>query len=119
MNQLTRRQFMGRGTAGLAGILTFGIPPAVAQRREVTMLGWSHFVPESDAKLKQLLEKFAREANVGARSDHVPNVQLASKQAAEVQTKAGHDLMMFYNEQTWRHRDQLVDMDDVVGELNK
>jgi hypothetical protein len=39
MNQLTRRQFMGRGTAGLAGILAFGIPPAVAQRREVTMLG--------------------------------------------------------------------------------
>ena len=119
MNQVTRRQFVRRATAGLAGILAFRIPPAVAQKREVTMLGWSHFVPESDARLKQLLEKFSREANVVARSDHVPNVQLASKQAAEVQTKAGHDLMMFYNEQTWRYRDQLVDMDDVVGELNK
>lgn len=119
MNQVTRRQFIGRATAGLAGILAYRVPPAFAQKREITMLGWSHFVPESDAKLKQLLEKFAREANVGTRSDHVPNVQLASKQAAEVQTKAGHDLMMFYNEQTWRYRDQLVDVDDVVGELNK
>src|SRR5205809_6590825 len=89
MNQLTRRQFIGSATAGLAGILAFRVPPAIAQKREVTMLGWSHFVPESDAKLKQLLEKFSREANVGARSDHVPNVQLATKQAAEVQTRAG------------------------------
>lgn len=100
-------------------MLAAGAGPAVAQKREVTMLGWSHFVPASDAKLKELLEKFAKEAGVAARSDHVPNVQLATKQAAEVQTRAGHDLMMFYNEQGWRYRDHLVDLDDVVGELNK
>jgi len=93
--------------------------PALAQKREVTMLGWSHFVPASDAKLKELLERFSKEANVTARADHVPNVQLAAKQAVEVQTRAGHDLMMFYNEQGWRYRDHLVDLDDVVGELNK
>src|SRR5262245_66444690 len=93
MKRVTRRQVVRRTTAGLAGILAYRVPPAFAQRREITMLGWSHFVPESDTKLKQLLEKFAREANVGARSDHVPNVQLATKQAAEVQTKAGHDIM--------------------------
>src|SRR5436305_15038172 len=100
MNQLTRRQFIGSATAGLAGILAFRVPPAIAQKREVTMLGWSHFVPESDAKLKQLLEKFAREVNVGARSDHVPNVQLATKQAAEGQTKASRDHRMPYNKQS-------------------
>src|SRR5207249_9596752 len=113
MNQLTRRQFIGSATAGLAGILAFRVPPAIAQKREVTMLGWSHFVPESDKKLKELVDKFSKEAGVTARADHVPNVQLAAKQAAEVQTRAGHDLMMFYNEQGWRHRDSLVDLDDV------
>src|SRR5438067_13062477 len=99
MNQLTRRQFIGSATAGLAGILAFRVPPAIAQKREVTMLGWSHFVPESDAKLKQLLEKFSREANAGAGPDHVPNVQLATRRAAGVQTKAGHDPRMFYTTQ--------------------
>ena len=100
MDQLTRRQFIGRaaaGAAGLAGILASGTAPAVAQKREVTMLGWSHFVPASDAKLKELVEKFGKEANVTVRSDHIPHPQLAAKQAAELQTRAGHDLMMFFN----------------------
>ncbi len=122
MDRVTRRQFMAHtaaGATGLAGILLTRTPPAFAQKREVTMLGWSHFVPESDKKLKELMEKFSKETGVNARADHVPNIQLAAKQAAEVQTRAGHDLMMFYNEQGWRHRDQLVDLDDVVGELNK
>lgn len=115
----TRRQFIGAGAAGLAGVLMTKTPPAVAQKREVTMLGWSHFVPESDVKLKELCEKFSRETGVTARTDHVQNIQLAAKQAAEVQTRAGHDITMFYNEQSWRYRDHLVDLDDVVGELNK
>ncbi len=122
MHRVTRREFLNQaasGTAAVAGILLSRTPPAFAQKREVTMLGWSHFVPESDKKLKELVDKFAKEAGVIARADHVPNVQLAAKQAAEIQTRAGHDLMMFYNEQAWRHRDNLVDLDDVVGELNK
>lgn len=122
MDRVTRRQFITRaaaGTAGLAGILASRTPPAVAQKREVTMIGWSHFVPASDVKLKELVEKFAKEANVIARSDHIPHLQLATKQAAELQTRAGHDLMMFFNEQAWRYRDHLLDMDDVVGDLNK
>ncbi len=122
MDSVTRRQFLGHaaaGGAGLAGILLSGTPPALAQKREVTMIGWSHFVPASDAKLKELCAKFAKEANCSVRSDHIPNTQLAAKQAAEVQTAAGHDLVMFYNEQAWRYRDQLLDLDDVVGELTK
>src|SRR5262249_39241458 len=110
MKRVTRRQFVRRTTAGLAGIPAYRLPPAFGQDREITMLEWSHFVPESDTKLKQLVGKFARDAKVGARSDHVPNVQIATKQAGQVQTKAGHDIMMFYNEQTWRYRDQLVDL---------
>ncbi len=115
---LSRRQFLAR-SGGLAAMLAAGATPAYAQRREVTMLGWSHFVPESDKKLKELCDRFAKEANISARADHVPNVQLAAKQAAEVQTRAGHDLMMFLTEQAWRYRDHLVDLDDVVGDLTK
>jgi len=87
MRPITRRELIGHaaaGTAGLAGILLSRTPPASAQKREVTMLGWSHFVPESDKKLKDLVDRFSKEAGVTARADHVPNVQLAAKQAAEV-----------------------------------
>jgi multiple sugar transport system substrate-binding protein len=122
MDRVTRRQFIGHAavtTAGLAGILAAKTPPAFGQKRELTMLGWTHFVPASDAKLKELLDKFTKETGVAVRSDHIPHLQIATKQAAELQTGAGHDLMMFYNEQAWRYRDHLVDLDDVVGELNK
>jgi multiple sugar transport system substrate-binding protein len=120
--RLSRRQFLGRasaGAAGLAGILAARVPPAVAQKRELTMLGWSHFVPESDTRLKQLVDRFTKETNIAVRSDHIPHAQLAAKQAAELQTGAGHDLVMFYNEQAWRYREHLIDLDDLVGELNK
>ncbi|HET8578840.1 MAG TPA: extracellular solute-binding protein [Methylomirabilota bacterium] len=122
MDRLTRRQFLGRaaaGTAGVGGMLASQTPPAFAQKREVTMLGWSHFVPESDKKLKDLLDRFAKEKNVTVRSDHIPHAQLASKQAAELQTGAGHDVMMFFNEQAWRYREHLLDLNDVVDDLNK
>ncbi len=118
LRPLTRRQFLARA-GGLAAMLASGAAPAYAQQREVTMLGWSHFVPESDKKLKELVEKFAKEAKVTVRSDHIPHPQLAAKQAAELQTRAGHDVMMFFNEQAWRYKDHLVDLDDVVGDLNK
>lgn len=122
MDQVSRREFIGRAavsTAGLAGILAAQTPPAFGQKRELTIIGWSHFVPASDAKLKEIVEKFGKEANVSVRSDHIPHVQLASKQAAELQTRAGHDLMMFFNEQAWRYREHLVDVDDVVADLSK
>jgi multiple sugar transport system substrate-binding protein len=122
MSRISRRQFLAGSAAttlGLADMLAARVPPARGQKRELSIIGWSHFVPASDVKLDEQIQKFAREAGVTVRSDHIPHPQLASKQAAELQTGAGHDIMMIWNEQGWRYRDHLVDLDDVVGELNK
>jgi len=88
MRQATRRHFIGTGTAGLAGILLARRRRA-RQKRELTLIGWSHFVPASDLRLHEQCEQFAREANVSVRSDHIPHAQLAAKQASELQTRAG------------------------------
>src|SRR5262249_194930 len=48
---LNRRGFL-RGTlaatGGLAGVLALQQAPAFAQRRQLTLLAWTHFVPDSD-----------------------------------------------------------------------
>jgi multiple sugar transport system substrate-binding protein len=120
MTHLSRRQFIpGVTTAAFAGIVSNRCIPAVAQTREISMLGWNHFVTGSDVKLKELLAKFRNDTGISVRSDHVPAAQLASEQATERQSQAGHDIMMFLSGQSWRYRDYLIDLDDVVSDLNK
>ena len=120
MSKLSRRQLIPRvGKAALAGIASVKLMPAFAQTREVSMLGWNHFVPASDVKLKELIEKFSKETGISVRSDHVAQPQLLAQQAAERQAESGHDIMLFLTGQDWRYRDYLVDLDDVVSDLNK
>src|SRR6266542_1549801 len=90
---LTRRQFIGTTAAGLLGILAWRQAPVFAQRREVSMLTWNHFVPASDEKLKEIAAEFGKRHNVTLRVDTIAHLQLPAKIAAEVQTKAGHDIV--------------------------
>jgi len=106
-------------TAVAAARATLTAFPALAQSREISMLGWNHYVPRSDVKLSELLVKFRKETGSSVRSDHVPSLQLPAEQDAERQAQNGHDLIMFQASQPWQHADYLVDLDDVVSELNK
>ena len=92
---LTRRQFLGRSagaTAGMASWLALGQPPAYAQKRELTVLSWNHFVPASDEELRRQAEVFGKQAGVTVRVDTIAHLQLPAKFAAEAQAQSGHDL---------------------------
>ena len=53
MEPVSRRRFLTT-TAGLAGILAAGIPPARGQQRQISYLCWNNFAPASDKKLARL-----------------------------------------------------------------
>ncbi len=71
---VTRRQFLGQSagaTAGMASWLALGASPAFAQKRELTLLSWNHFVPAADDELRKQAEAFSKQANcTRARGHH-------------------------------------------------
>ncbi len=122
MEQVTRRQFIKRtaaGTAGLAGILASGVPPARGQQREITYLAWNNFAPASDKKLAEIGQRFTKDTGIKIRIDHIAHAQQPAKYAAEVQTQAGHDLVEMRMHFPWLYEPQLVDLSDIVVGLEK
>jgi multiple sugar transport system substrate-binding protein len=117
---LTRRDFLkggGVAAAGMAGILAAGRPPAFAQQRELTILTWSHFVPVSDKELKRQCDEFAKLNNIKVRLDTIAHLQLATKRAAEAQSRSGHDMIMMYAADPDLYFEHLVDVTDVASEV--
>src|SRR5881296_2534526 len=119
MDSPNRRQFLATTGAGLAGILTAGVPPARGQQREISYLCWNNFAPASDKKLAEIGQRFTKDTGIKIRIDHIAAPQQAAKYASEVQTQAGHDLVEMRMHFPWLYEPQLVDVSDVVGELEK
>ena len=118
--RFTRREFLkggGAAAAGLTGILAAGRPPAFAQQRELTILSWAHFVPVSDKELKRQCDEFAALANVKVRLDTIAHLQLATKRAAEAQSRSGHDIVLMYAADPDLYFEQLADVTDVATEV--
>ena len=119
MDSPTRRQFLATTSAGLAGILAAGVPPARGQQREISYLCWNNFAPASDKKLAEIGQRFTKDTGIKIRIDHIAAPQQAAKYASEVQTQAGHDIVEMRMHFPWLYEPQLVDLGDIVGELEK
>ena len=118
MEPVSRRRFLTT-TAGLAGILATGIPPARGQQRQISYLCWNNFAPASDKKLAEIGQRFTKDTGIKIRIDHIAAAQQAAKYASEVQTQSGHDLVEMRMHFPWLYEGQLVDLSDVVGEDRK
>ncbi len=118
MDTISRRRFLTT-TAGVAGVLATGIPPARGQQREISYLCWNNFAPASDKKLTEIAQRFTKDTGIKIRIDHIAHPQQPAKYASEVQTQAGHDLVEMRMHFPWLYEPQLVDVSDVVGELEK
>ena len=116
---VSRRQFLGTTTAGLAGILAMRTAPAVGQTREISYLCWNNFAPLSDKKLAEIGPRFTKDTGIKIKIDHIAHPQQAAKYASEVQSQAGHDLVEMRMHFPWLHETQLVDLSDLVAELEK
>ena len=116
--RLSRRRFLG-ASAGLAGILAAGRPPAAWAAREISVLTAVNYAPTSDAKLAELGKRFAAQTGVSVRIDHIQSVQMSAKLAAELIAKSGHDIVSLEMHYPWLFQPGLIDVSDICNDLAK
>ena len=116
---VTRRRFLTASAAVLAGSssVLLGRAPAFAQKRELTLLTFNHFVPASDDELKRQAEVFGKQAGVTVRVDTIAGPQLFAKRAAEASSQSGHDIVVTGAADPFLYEQHLVDVGDLVDYL--
>ena len=116
---ISRRRFLKTSAAVVAGTSSVFLEraPAFAQKRELTMLSFNHFVPASDDELKRQAEVFAKQAGVTVRVDTIAGPQMFAKRAAEATSQSGHDIIVTGAADPFLYEHQLVDMGDLVAYL--
>ena len=128
MARVTRRKFLkvsGAGalaakTGGMAGILATGRAPAYAQATTVHWLRWNDFVPASDQLLrKELLPEAEKALGIKINLETVNGNDLQPRITAAIQSGAGPDLIMLFNNHPQLYAASLVDMSDVAEALGK
>ncbi len=91
---------------------------SMAESKEVTVLVWSHFIPDVDKVLKKHAEEFGKQKGVKVRIDTIAHKQFVPKKAAEARAKSGHDIIMNYGADALVYKDLMANVDDLVNEIS-
>ena len=83
---------------------------------DLTILQWSHFVPAYDTWFDKMAADWGSKNHVNVTVDHINNLDLPARFAAESAAKSGHDIIEFNGlVQTYRYENQFVDVGDLVN----
>src|SRR5215472_16707581 len=105
---------------GMAGILATGRAPAYAQQKTVHWLKWVDFVPATDKMFKDVLVPEAqKQLGMKINLETVNGNDLQPRATAAIQSGAGPDLIMAFNNQTYLYANSVVDLSDLAEELGK
>jgi multiple sugar transport system substrate-binding protein len=123
MAKVTRRTFLkvsGGGAVaasagGMAGILATGRAPAYAQQTTVHWLRWNDFIPASDQLLRQsILPEAEKALGIKINFEAVNGNDLQPRITAAIQSGAGPDIIMLFNNHPHLYKASLVDLTDVA-----
>jgi multiple sugar transport system substrate-binding protein len=90
-------------------------PAAVKLEDQLNIVQWSHFVPAYDTWFDKYADDWGQTNKVKVTVDHVQNLELPARLAAEAAAKTGHDIIQFQAQvQTFRYEKQLMDVGDLV-----
>jgi multiple sugar transport system substrate-binding protein len=126
MAKISRRRFVATGaggavaaaTGGIAGILATGRAPALAQTTTVHLLRWNDFVPTCDKLLREKLFPEAEKAlGIKVNFETVNGNDLQPRITSGIQSGAGPDLIMLFNNHPHLYTQSLVDLSDVAEEI--
>lgn len=110
----------GSALGGMAGILATGRAPAFAQQKQVHWLKWVDFVPASDALLrKELLPEAEKQLGMKINLETVNGNDLQPRTTAAIQSGAGPDLIMAFNNQTYLYANSVVDLSEIAEAIGK
>jgi multiple sugar transport system substrate-binding protein len=128
MARVTRRTFLkasGGGAVaatagGMAGILATGRAPAYAQQTTVHWLRWNDFIPASDQALRQAILPEAEKAlGMKINFETVNGNDLQPRITAAIQSGAGPDVVMLFNNHPHLYKASLADISDVAEAIGK
>lgn len=119
MTTLSRRGFLAAGVAGTVLAGPAWIRSASGQDKQLSILCWSHFVPDYDRWFDQFGREWAGKNNVRLTIDHVPHLNLPTKIAAEVATQSGHDIVQLAASGTEKWAPSMLDVSDLAARLGK
>lgn len=128
MAGISRRKFLKVGSGGavaakaggMAGILASGRAPAYAQQTTVHWLRWNDFVPTSDKLIREKLAPEAEKAlGIKVNFETVNGNDLQPRITSGIQSGAGPDLIMLFNNHPHLYSTSLVDISDVAEEVGK
>ena len=124
MKDFSRRKFIkttGAATVGgMAGILASGRAPAYAQQATVHWLRWNDFVPACDEVLrKKLIPEAEKALGIRVRYETVNGNDLQPRITSGIQSGAGPDILMLFNNHPHLYQASLVDVSDVAAEVGK
>ncbi len=107
-------------SGGLTGILATGRAPALAQATEVHWLRWNDFVPACDELLrKKLLPEAEKALGIKVKYETVNGNDLQPRITSSIQSGAGPDIIMLFNNHPHLYAASLVDLSDVAEQVGK
>jgi multiple sugar transport system substrate-binding protein len=126
-SRVTRRKFLkttvagtAAATGGMAAILATGRMPAIAQTTEVHWLRWNDFVPTCDKLLREKLIPDAEKAlGIKVKFETVNGNDLQPRITSGIQSGAGPDLLMLFNNHPHLYSASLTDLSDVAEAVGK
>jgi multiple sugar transport system substrate-binding protein len=122
MTYFDRRKFLKlSGTTALAaGTMSHLAAPAIAQQIEVHWLRWNDFVPTCDKLIREKLAPEAEKAlGIKIKYETVNGNDLQPRITSGIQSGAGPDLIMLFNNHPHLYSASLVDLSDVAEEVGK
>ena len=119
MSKIHRRKFL-KTTGGMAAILATGRAPAFAQASEVHWLRWNDFVPACDKLIRETIAPEAEKAlGIKVKYETVNGNDLQPRITAGIQSGAGPDILMLFNNHPHLYQASLTDLSDVAEEVSK
>jgi multiple sugar transport system substrate-binding protein len=117
MAQFKRRDFL---KAGIAGILVARQAPAFAQQGSVHWIKWNDFVPASDELLRKSMVPEAMKAlGIKITLETVNGNDLQPRVTSAIQSGAGPDVFMLFNNHPHIYGSSAVDVSDVASAIAK
>ena len=120
MAQFDRRKFLQYSGAVLSGILASHRAPVFAQAGTVHWLKWNDFVPASDELLrKTMLPEAMKALGVKINLETINGNDLQARITAAIQSGAGPDLIMAFNNHPHVYSSGVADVADIAEAIAK
>ena len=104
--------------AGAGAGLFGGKAPAFAQARQISVVAWSHFIPDADAKMQQYAKDFEAATKVKVTCEFINANDLPARATAAVESGTGSDIFQLQWNQAHLYANGIADHGKLAGELH-